>query len=142
MNGQNDYTEFRDKFSLLNRKHKTFKYLNRTYNQPYNKKSFLNTNYNKNYNYEDILQNINPFEYKKEQYNRINPFPGESFPKVAKTKFNKFSNAENECTVCLDKFSSNADIAVLPCFHYFHNECFLNWSMHNSQCPLCRTRIN
>ena len=47
------------------------------------------------------------------------------------------------CVCCLDEFSANSHVAVLPCGHTFHEPCIVRWSVSkvgvgNTTCPVCR----
>jgi SUMO ligase MMS21 Smc5/6 complex component len=44
----------------------------------------------------------------------------------------------NTCPICLEK---NNMTIKLPCNHWFHKDCILNWFQHSNNCPLCRLNI-
>ena len=47
---------------------------------------------------------------------------------------------ENECPICLDKLTGNK--AKLPCGHYFHTNCILDWiNKKHMTCPVCRIKL-
>lgn len=48
-------------------------------------------------------------------------------------------NFNNECTICLEKFS-NQELYRLHCDHAFHLKCWNKWVKHSKKrnCPLCR----
>lgn len=49
----------------------------------------------------------------------------------------------NECCICLDKFNET-NKAKMPCGHYFHTDCILNWvdkKKRNMNCPICRQNL-
>jgi hypothetical protein len=45
------------------------------------------------------------------------------------------------CIICYNNFKQNEEIVKLPCNHYFHKSCILNWILVNSNCPLCRNKL-
>ncbi|KAI3894353.1 hypothetical protein MKW92_026970 [Papaver armeniacum] len=47
------------------------------------------------------------------------------------------------CSICLQDIDVGANgVTVLNCnSHIFHKKCALEWSMHKSNCPLCRHDI-
>ena len=53
---------------------------------------------------------------------------------------NKFSN-EN-CVICLELFKKGDNYIILPCIHYFHENCIKKWIHHNNKCPICNFEIN
>jgi|UniRef100_A0A6C0IT74 hypothetical protein len=47
---------------------------------------------------------------------------------------------EDDCSICLDKLTKNQ--AKLPCGHYFHTNCILEWvDKKNMTCPICRQHL-
>ena len=45
------------------------------------------------------------------------------------------------CACCLDDFSANDLVALLPCGHIFHEECVMKWFLTQASaaaCPMCR----
>jgi hypothetical protein len=42
------------------------------------------------------------------------------------------------CPICLDKGNMNIK---LPCGHWFHKKCILEWFKNSDNCPLCRLNI-
>ena len=61
-----------------------------------------------------------------------------------------FKNASQECSICLDIFSSTAvecKVTPLPCSdkHLFHTVCLKGWLTRDEQenkCPICRKLID
>jgi len=43
-----------------------------------------------------------------------------------------------ECSVCLMDFEAGSKLRVMPCSHYFHEQCIFSWLQLNHVCPLCR----
>ncbi len=51
---------------------------------------------------------------------------------------------EEECPICLEKFLENTNNkAKLPCGHYYHSDCILDWANKRRvlSCPMCRTTM-
>jgi hypothetical protein len=44
----------------------------------------------------------------------------------------------SECPICLEEFTSNEEVAHLPCHHIFHTTCVKEWFGIHLTCPLCR----
>ena len=54
------------------------------------------------------------------------------------------TNAEPECSICLDRYSAGDTICWAKsseCNHIFHEECIGEWLKEHEDCPLCRTQI-
>lgn len=41
------------------------------------------------------------------------------------------------CSICLESYVKDDDLAELPCKHVFHDECISLWTSNNVKCPLC-----
>lgn len=50
-------------------------------------------------------------------------------------------SAQLSCPICLMDFASEDEIRILPCKHYFHDQCIGEWLGMNSTCPSCRKNI-
>lgn len=47
------------------------------------------------------------------------------------------------CSICQSNFENNKKITILPCDHYFHNECIGPWfKEYHHICPICRKDVN
>lgn len=46
-----------------------------------------------------------------------------------------------ECAICFNDFMINEELPELPCKHYFHEQCLLQWFQITKSCPLCRKNI-
>lgn len=58
--------------------------------------------------------------------------------KVRRKDFGVLKEKKVECSVCLGDYEIGDVAARLPCRHYFHKLCILNWLKENDSCPLCR----
>ncbi|CCI40152.1 unnamed protein product [Albugo candida] len=53
----------------------------------------------------------------------------------------KDANSEH-CAICLERFEFDELVKVLPCSHYFHQDCINPWLEKKSEvCPLCRQHV-
>lgn len=50
---------------------------------------------------------------------------------------------DQECSICKSELNiDNEDkIYCMPCKHYFHEKCLIQWLKLNNTCPLCRHQI-
>lgn len=56
---------------------------------------------------------------------------------------NQIKNSEyKQCGICLENYQLNEKVTTLPCFHFFHKSCLLNWFKNKKECPLCKYKIN
>jgi hypothetical protein len=46
-----------------------------------------------------------------------------------------------ECTVCKEKFKRNEECDLLPCQHFFHQDCIRPWLHLHNTCPICRFEL-
>lgn len=62
------------------------------------------------------------------------PASGEAIVSLPET-----SVKEGECSVCLENFEAgNSKLRMMPCSHYFHEQCIFDWLRVSHVCPLCR----
>ncbi|KAI9126710.1 hypothetical protein K1719_002306 [Acacia pycnantha] len=45
----------------------------------------------------------------------------------------------DNCSICLKDL--RVDAVQMPCSHFFHGNCIVNWLLKKSNCPLCRFEI-
>lgn len=50
--------------------------------------------------------------------------------------------ANAECTICIDDMKLGDEACVLPCKHWFHNDCVVLWLREHNSCPVCRAPID
>ncbi|XP_028756081.1 E3 ubiquitin-protein ligase synoviolin B-like [Neltuma alba] len=43
------------------------------------------------------------------------------------------------CPICLEDF--RIDAVQMPCSHFFHGNCIVNWLLKKNNCPICRLAI-
>eukprot|EP01084_Bolivina_argentea_P282556 483683_1 len=46
-----------------------------------------------------------------------------------------------KCSICQEKWKIGGDATALPCKHFFHDLCILEWLKKNNSCPLCRKEL-
>ncbi|KAI3335377.1 hypothetical protein F4824DRAFT_155385 [Ustulina deusta] len=52
------------------------------------------------------------------------------------------SELKGQCTICIDEVKVGDEVVVLPCKHWFHQECATLWLKQHNSCPVCRAAIN
>ncbi|KAK8127428.1 ankyrin repeat protein [Apiospora sp. TS-2023a] len=48
---------------------------------------------------------------------------------------------KGECTICIDDVGLGDEVLVLPCKHWFHDECVVLWLKEHNTCPICRAPV-
>lgn len=48
---------------------------------------------------------------------------------------------KGECSVCMDDVTIDDEVVVLPCKHWFHEQCASIWLKEHNTCPICRKGI-
>ncbi len=54
---------------------------------------------------------------------------------------NKLNEENKSCIICLSEYEKGDTTIVLPCFHFFHKNCMINWYKRKATCPLCKLDI-
>ncbi|WYZ46044.1 hypothetical protein EsH8_IX_000269 [Colletotrichum jinshuiense] len=78
------------------------------------------------------------------QSNAAPPATDDALSKLQRKKVDKEMlgpDGKTECTICIDDFSEGDDATVLPCKHWFHDQCVVMWLKEHNTCPICRTPI-
>ncbi|KAK6221871.1 hypothetical protein QIS74_04743 [Colletotrichum tabaci] len=78
------------------------------------------------------------------QNNAAPPATDDALRKLERKKVDKEMlgpDGKTECTICIDGFSEGDDATVLPCKHWFHDQCVVMWLKEHNTCPICRTPI-
>lgn len=52
----------------------------------------------------------------------------------------QFGPQVESCSICKDDISESS--SLLPCSHYFHEDCLDEWFSSHSTCPICRKNID
>jgi len=45
------------------------------------------------------------------------------------------------CTVCQEEYKAQEKLVRLPCDHYYHKDCVVEWLNRHNACPMCRKAI-
>lgn len=53
-----------------------------------------------------------------------------------------YCHVSRECSVCLCQYENMDAVVVLPCFHFYHQQCITEWLVRNDACPLCKQRVS
>ncbi|MBN3309279.1 RN215 protein, partial [Amia calva] len=62
------------------------------------------------------------------------------YPPKTRSEQGQAGETDN-CAVCLEPFSKNQCLRVLPCLHEFHRDCVDPWLLLQQTCPLCKRSI-
>ncbi|KAI5866652.1 hypothetical protein GGS23DRAFT_281224 [Durotheca rogersii] len=79
------------------------------------------------------------------QSNAPAPASEEAIATLPKKKLNEQmlgSELKGECTICIDDMAVGDEVVVLPCRHWFHEECVVLWLKQHNTCPICRAPID
>ncbi|EFQ32081.1 uncharacterized protein GLRG_07225 [Colletotrichum graminicola M1.001] len=78
------------------------------------------------------------------QNNSAPPATEDALSKLQRKKVDKEmlgTDGKTECTICIDDFNEGDEATVLPCKHWFHDQCVVMWLKEHNTCPICRTPI-
>jgi len=50
-------------------------------------------------------------------------------------------DAQLDCAVCLEQYTTGEQVTQLPCKHAFHESCVMPWLKIHSTCPSCRNQL-
>lgn len=73
------------------------------------------------------------------QSNAAPPASESAIENLEKKKLDKKMMGESgkaECTICIDELNEGDEVVVLPCNHWFHNECVVLWLREHNTCPI------
>ncbi|KAI1258874.1 hypothetical protein F5Y18DRAFT_433893 [Xylariaceae sp. FL1019] len=79
------------------------------------------------------------------QSNAPAPAPQDAIASLPKKKLNESmlgDEGKGECTICIDDVKLGDEVIVLPCKHWFHEECASLWLKQHNSCPVCRAAID
>ncbi|KAI1381787.1 hypothetical protein F4677DRAFT_399735 [Hypoxylon crocopeplum] len=79
------------------------------------------------------------------QSNAPAPASDEAIAKLPKKKLNEEMlgpELKGECTICIDDMAAGDEAIVLPCKHWFHEQCVILWLKQHNTCPICRAPID
>lgn len=78
------------------------------------------------------------------QSNAPPPATEETIAKLPRKKLDREMlgcDPKAECTICIDDLSLGDEVLVLPCKHWFHDECVVLWLKEHNTCPICRSSV-
>lgn len=64
-----------------------------------------------------------------------------ALPKVKVEEKMMGSDGKAECSVCMENVEVGDEVTMLPCKHWFHEECVGAWLKEHNTCPHCRQGI-
>ncbi|KAI8635216.1 hypothetical protein F5Y19DRAFT_4517 [Xylariaceae sp. FL1651] len=79
------------------------------------------------------------------QSNAPAPAPENAIASLPKRKLDEEMlgpELKGECTICIDEVKVGDEVVVLPCKHWFHQECANLWLKQHNSCPVCRAAID
>ncbi len=45
------------------------------------------------------------------------------------------------CIICMKEYEVTEKVLIIPCSHYYHNECINGWFKKSNKCPVCKFKI-
>ncbi|WOK92575.1 E3 ubiquitin-protein ligase [Canna indica] len=72
----------------------------------------------------------------EDQISRLSRF---RFKEVRQTR--DLANENQDCCICLARYSDKEEVRQLPCLHMFHLNCVDQWLKIMSSCPLCKQEL-
>lgn len=79
------------------------------------------------------------------QSNAPAPASDEAIAKLPKKKLDEEilgPELKGECTICIDEMKVGDEAVVLPCKHWFHEQCVVLWLKQHNTCPICRAPVD
>lgn len=64
-----------------------------------------------------------------------------ALPKVQVDQTMLGSDGKAECSICMDAVEKGETVTMLPCKHWFHEQCIGAWLSEHDTCPHCRKGI-
>jgi len=65
----------------------------------------------------------------------------DSLPKRGINEQDLGEQGKAECSICMADVDLGEEVTVLPCMHWFHDECVRHWLNEHDTCPHCRQGI-
>jgi len=88
--------------------------------------------------FDDILN----MTFEQHQGNGPPPAAKKELERLKKNKITKDQVASNlECTICTEKYRVYEQCDILPCKHFFHQDCIRPWLELHNTCPVCRFEL-
>ena len=51
----------------------------------------------------------------------------------------KLPQKNKNCIICFCEFKNEDELMILPCMHFFHENCINKWILKEKNCPFCKT---
>mmetsp|Transcript_29273 Transcript_29273/g.52349 ORF Transcript_29273/g.52349 Transcript_29273/m.52349 type:complete len:209 (-) Transcript_29273:771-1397(-) len=48
---------------------------------------------------------------------------------------------EKECSICCEVFQDGSTLVILPCMHFYHENCAQQWLKVKAECPCCKHKV-
>jgi len=61
--------------------------------------------------------------------------------RVAQTECVVCTEGSQQCTVCLEAYDVGDMVTTLPCSHYYHNTCIIQWLQQVTVAAFCHSNI-
>lgn len=93
------------------------------------------------YSQEALDQIISTLMEQHTASNAPGPAPADAIASLPKRKLDEEllgPEGKGECSVCMDDVHIGSEVVVLPCTHWFHQECAATWLQEHNTCPICR----
>ena len=94
---------------------------------------------------EDVNNNDNEYPYEIQPYVNTSNQPAtiEQISLIKTVPNDKIpSNKDDLCSICFDPLlQPNMVVIILPCGHFYHNDCIMEWVKVGNKCPLGRCLI-
>jgi len=88
------------------------------------------------------LDDILNMSFEQDQSSGPPPASKKELSRLKRIKITKEHVAGNlECTVCTEKYRINEFCHLLPCKHFFHQDCIKPWLQLHNTCPVCRYEL-
>jgi hypothetical protein len=75
----------------------------------------------------------------RQNQRRRPPTEPKKIPPHFQAMFNKLPEEEKNCPICLEQMTE--DLALTPCFHFFHGKCLTESRKRKNECPSCRHNL-
>ncbi|XP_010690739.1 uncharacterized protein LOC104904238 [Beta vulgaris subsp. vulgaris] len=83
------------------------------------------------------------------EYHDMASYEGNKEALMTYLRIKKIIRSSNEvdivdclCSICLEEFESEQELANLHCSHIFHGNCLVSWTVKGkNSCPLCRRKF-
>ncbi|KAK2746791.1 hypothetical protein FQN57_002833 [Myotisia sp. PD_48] len=105
--------------------------------QPFQTQEYVHTQ-------EELDRIVSLFMAEEEAENGAVPASNEAIralPKMTIDKSMLDSDGVAECSICMDNAELGSEVTILPCKHWFHDQCISAWLHEHDTCPHCRQGI-